>query len=506
MHLPPNEVSPQIQHSSHLVLIVGLGTMILNTRLNMAEPCNILDLPNELLVKIFGLVDGGNNAEHPDPEDFTHDTVRSNPTRGETTDIQHARLVCHRFCNISSQFFDPLFRCVEVTPNPASLARLEGISRHPTISKAVVCVRVVPEHYWYPVDEFKQIAIKKNEGMIHKYNCDSDQGDSRTKAREIEKARRMVKSWKRHKQGVEGLASQQAQSDLALLQQLCEEYEHILTEAQACLDHTFLPTIIKSLAKLPRVLRLKISDKSRRAYRKACELPGELEHLDLETVVNDPALFIRRRFFSPCVMWPQRAQCFVPPPVHLLHQLPLEIQKTVALRHLHINLVGMWDWAEEVVPTLNPHQTTALEDLANDLESFEYSSGCPEHVPRIPGVTQYPRYLKTPVLGKQLQTLKLYLKPSHGKPIDEEYSSGYADLSPVFHSQLSPKLQRLELRGCAFTFDALETILAQYGPKSQHCYFERVRLLSGSWAGMLDLLREKANANICAGLHRQKRM
>ncbi|RYP10690.1 hypothetical protein DL764_000480 [Monosporascus ibericus] len=90
---------------------------------------NILDLPDEILLGIFELA-----------EDFDFDCPFLYYGGAGRKDIQNARLVCRRFCNVSSQL---LVRLVCVNFNEPSLARLEEISRHPTIAKGVRAVRVV---------------------------------------------------------------------------------------------------------------------------------------------------------------------------------------------------------------------------------------------------------------------------------------------------------------------------------------------------------------------------
>ncbi|KAK4103236.1 hypothetical protein N658DRAFT_305749 [Parathielavia hyrcaniae] len=87
---------------------------------------SILDFPDEILLGIFELL------EPP-----------CNPIIGycgNRADIKNTRLVCRRFCDVSSQL---LVRLVHVGVNEPSLARLEEISRHPTIAKGVRTIRLV---------------------------------------------------------------------------------------------------------------------------------------------------------------------------------------------------------------------------------------------------------------------------------------------------------------------------------------------------------------------------
>jgi hypothetical protein len=87
---------------------------------------NILDFPHEMLLSIFEL------AELAGVGVF----CVSNWNRA---DMRNIRLVCRRFCAVSSQL---LVRDVLVNFDEASLAQLEEMSRHPTIAKGVHSIRI----------------------------------------------------------------------------------------------------------------------------------------------------------------------------------------------------------------------------------------------------------------------------------------------------------------------------------------------------------------------------
>lgn len=94
---------------------------------------SIMDLPDEILLGIFRLV-----------EDIDWELHAEICLHVDRKDIKNVRLVCRRFSNLSSEL---LVRRVRISPSEASLARLDAISRHPTISKGVCIVRVVLHLY-----------------------------------------------------------------------------------------------------------------------------------------------------------------------------------------------------------------------------------------------------------------------------------------------------------------------------------------------------------------------
>ncbi|KAK4214112.1 hypothetical protein QBC37DRAFT_482480 [Rhypophila decipiens] len=115
----------------------------------MIKKLGVLDLPNELLLKIFKCL-----------EDFEidwADTLGWNTWPGNRNKeaIKNSRLVCRRFCDLSSQF---LVRLIRVAPNMESVSRLEDISRHPTISKGVAEVWLAPNFHSPSLDDLQRFT------------------------------------------------------------------------------------------------------------------------------------------------------------------------------------------------------------------------------------------------------------------------------------------------------------------------------------------------------------
>ncbi|KAG7286696.1 hypothetical protein NEMBOFW57_009007 [Staphylotrichum longicolle] len=123
---------------------------------------NILDLPDELLLGIFELVEG---------PDFDSPLRRSRCFRTDDAfpiskqDIKNARLVCRRFCDISSQL---LVRFVRVDLNELSLARLDEIARHPIISKGVRLVKIIL-HFYNRQFEHRNAFIAYHADMVEEH-------------------------------------------------------------------------------------------------------------------------------------------------------------------------------------------------------------------------------------------------------------------------------------------------------------------------------------------------
>jgi len=95
----------------------------------------ILDLPDELLMRIFDFTKGG----YGDPTLYFFDW-----NGADVAQVKHLRLTCRRFCDTSSHL---LLRCIKVSMTLTSIAHLEEVSRHPTISKGIRAINVILSYY-----------------------------------------------------------------------------------------------------------------------------------------------------------------------------------------------------------------------------------------------------------------------------------------------------------------------------------------------------------------------
>lgn len=92
------------------------------------RPLRIMDLPDELLMRIFtyARITFYKDEFCSFERHLNFDTV---------ADIKNLGLTCRRFCNASSHLLLQSLR-VDMT-KPSSLERLEEVSRHPTIRKGL---------------------------------------------------------------------------------------------------------------------------------------------------------------------------------------------------------------------------------------------------------------------------------------------------------------------------------------------------------------------------------
>ncbi|KAJ0119234.1 hypothetical protein J7T55_013471 [Diaporthe amygdali] len=103
----------------------------------------MLDLPDELLMSIFG------------------------HTRGHAN-IRNIRLTCRRFCSTSSHF---LLDCLQICATPASIARAQEISSHPAISKGIRAIHICLRSY----DDLDFSAFRNLTVVVFKNNIRAQQ-------------------------------------------------------------------------------------------------------------------------------------------------------------------------------------------------------------------------------------------------------------------------------------------------------------------------------------------
>lgn len=126
---------------------------------------SILSLPDELLIEIFSAVKTHNPANKAHHTSFA----------SSSEDIANVRLVCRRFAACSSHLLVHFIRLDGI--NSESLEKLEAISRHPVIRNGVHIVRLTTQFYtaayandvrrfaWHAVNRVFGLAVRFKEEM-----------------------------------------------------------------------------------------------------------------------------------------------------------------------------------------------------------------------------------------------------------------------------------------------------------------------------------------------------
>lgn len=240
------------------------------------RPLTILDMPDEILVKVCGYLD----------VEGLMDIVRYGATFIRSpSDIKNLRLTCRRFCNTSSHLLLPFVR---VELNQASVEHLNTLSRHPTISKGVRAVRLVLDYYDYELaNDFALFAeyfaakmadhaqflefMDREEFKDHEIFKDRD-GNSK---KIIQKTRQLENFCSSFASGAVDEADYGANpSHRNLLQRAHEAYRSCVTDQkQVCENGAFFRTVAAAINRMPRARRLELREQDGESARRKSWAP-----------------------------------------------------------------------------------------------------------------------------------------------------------------------------------------------------------------------------------------
>ena len=227
------------------------------------RPLNILDLPDEILVLISEYAKDWT----PDPR---FDTSLYRQGVGE---IKNLRLTCWPFCNASSHLLVPL---VKVELNPASVAHLDTISQHPTISKGVRAVRVVLDYYDYELANdlahfahFSAYNLRRHTDLSEYRALDDTNEPAASDLEIIRKARELENVWASFASDTVDEANLNANvSALNLLRRAHEEYRSRTAEqTQVYENGAFVRSVAVAMGRMPLATRLQFREFEFRSSR-----------------------------------------------------------------------------------------------------------------------------------------------------------------------------------------------------------------------------------------------
>lgn len=160
---------------------------------------SILSLPDELLIEIFSAVKTHNPANKAHHTSFA----------SSSEDIANVRLVCRRFAACSSHLLVHFIRLDGI--NSESLEKLEAISRHPVIRNGVHIVRLTTQFYtaayandvrrfaWHAVNRVFGLAARYKEEMEDAEDADVEGFSERRQEAAVVLAnvKALLKTWGR---------------------------------------------------------------------------------------------------------------------------------------------------------------------------------------------------------------------------------------------------------------------------------------------------------------------
>lgn len=459
----------------------------------------ILDLPNEILRNIFD-----NFRENMEETGFWPGF----DYKADTADIQNIRLVCQKFCDVSSHLLIPY---LEVSPSRSSLERLDEIMRHSKISEGARVLSIDMSYYSADMAQDLQLfsmichdklrnKIESLEGILRswqerQYYDRLYLGDTDGTAREddtseyavvgdvLREYRRILSVWEEFSN--DSVDERIHLDEAALsLRRGHERYRALFQEQDQILQGGhFTRAVAAAMARSHSGGRpnlwLYMSDYQVLPwYHNDRSVHRGTTGMDLSA---DPDRLIQSEVIQRSPWWHARETEEEEPPQSLLYELPLALRAegvslagfqarintplTFNFRMSHDQLSGL----REVAETLNVFIFHLRED---DYEGPDYGA----HPDKLVGFYAY----LSAAMGN-VPSLSLSIGPEQS----------FLSIEPLL---TSPSWQRLRCVDLSFMNMDIHGLRRFVGMLEQGVGIElsRIRLTSGTWAEALDILRSKA--------------
>ncbi len=436
---------------------------------------SILDLPDEILLLIFDLVECFDLAwvENQDPQSSSSHYF--GPGR---EDIKAARLVCRRFCAVASKM---LVRLVRVTPsNPDSVERLAAISRHPAISTGVCTVRVVLYmHDPTPADRdvfyrYHAAGLESHLRFVLEASHFLERsGIPQASSPEILAEALEALSPLRYavSQGFDFDDAAGVEADKECWERLDEiyrEYVSVIDTQKSLLNSETFPKLVgDSMSRMPRARRLELHDFDRVTFLESDPALLELGVWDL----------LRHLMLSPFAGHQARMLGFNLPDYQLVPQLMDAVEGAgVLLDAVEVDLstVGL---PGSLVP--------APQQLSSGMPHPRRFSFTCDGKTGVQATADVEQFLSACLDTPSLQKLTLDLK-------DDETSTPRIDLAKAMGSRARPELVSIRMRHVMVDLADLVRLLDVLPEEMVSLEMEDVLLHSGTWKEALDALRRKS--------------
>ncbi|CAI6088672.1 unnamed protein product [Clonostachys chloroleuca] len=423
---------------------------------------NILDMPEEILCRIFEFVEGYR------PEFLELWNISSK-------DIKHCRLTCRKFSRISSCFF---LRSTSVDVTISSLSRFKEISRHPIISKGIRCVRIVLHFY--------SSSLSNNFGEFLGYNLDE--------LNERVEMMKFMEAWKSHRLTEEAgmdiiqtldnastswshiaqsqTLTEQDQTHLEHLRRTHQEYRRLFTDQEGLMESgEFLLAVASGMSRMPCARTLSFIDSNH-------TFSSHISFFDAEDV-NIP---LYRSMLLPLDYYTAGKHDVILMLSELIAKLPVAVHHAGAwLERIHIKLSWL-NSLSDLLPSPELQQQLPLAVHRMRRFSFECRNWVNGDANQDALCDMLAPYLDTP----SLRDISIDMLRDDESDDHLSLRIGRLIASPQWQN-----LSQLFLRDVAFHPSQLHGFMSKLPTSFLSFWMKHIRLLSGTWAEVLDILRGK---------------
>lgn len=441
------------------------------------RPLRILDLPDEILMKI-------SECAHAWP----HRLFMWHKAEGYK-DIQSLRLTCRRFCKASSHL---LLHFLRVDLDSSSLAHFEEISRHPAIRVGMRCAKVVL-HYYNPefadnILDFTDFYLRKLgeriESLEHWLSEDIPDfpTDKEVVKGKLKQAKRMLRVWEREALNIPDNTFNR--KDLRLRQLLREahhEYQRRFTDQERLLqDRAFVHSLATAIARMPNMKRLEIVDWDRFSLFDAPSFFSRGNGWD--ALMNDmvqPFSWEKASLYSSSQ-----------PPMGVLTTLPWAIHEAGGLiTDISIELsprehFGCFGLLEADVQNIRcaAQRLQRFSFYLNHDDSDSWRSR------DFVEIDKFCRFLMAFLDSASVEEITINLRALSSE--QDTASASLLTLGQILTLRSWPSLSYINLGAIPIDFNNLEQFVNQLCSPAVYVSMNYIHLLSGTWGAALDLMRK----------------
>lgn len=438
----------------------------------------IVDLPNELLLKIFDEFKGKN-----DDAGFSE--------WWNIKVVQNVRLTCRPLCDAISHL---LLRRVTISVSTSSLEHLEEVTRHPTISKGIelfkldsahyrAAIAEDPQRYWAMCHDLIQPEAKSYEKAYERE--DDSEGESGTERVEetVMTSRRILSALEALRSGDDpGDGKEPPDAATRALRRACDHYRELFREQREALEGgRFVQAVAAAVARCHPHVTLEVVEHSSR--------PLNNFH-SWEDIAPDEDLLVD--FLSPVQTWARAENGQAGEPQQsILYELPLAMHAAGA------RLVGYE--IQMAAPLrfslgMSEDQLRGLRELARDLAELDFRISQvvgDKRGPRDPDLKRTPDEKEglfaflSALLGPNLRDFCLDFSGA-----DEELSPGRSGVGPLLTSTTWKSLKSMGLSHISIHLHELREFMGMLEVQAG-VHMNYVYLISGTWAEALDCMRER---------------
>lgn len=435
----------------------------------------ILDIPDEILVRIFEYVKGW----HPDPQ--------YSPFMYEhgAAEIKNLRLTCWCFCNASSHLLLPLVR---VELDSASVAHLDTVSQHPTIRKGVRAVRVVLDYYDYELAnnieffaEYSAYNLRErtdmSEWMALNKSADSVESDMEP----IRKAREYENLWMSFAGvAVDDTTQTANQSGLNLLRRAHEEYRSRAADQNEVFENrAFVRSVTTAIGRMPLVTRLEFRELDSESPRWRSPVPllqGDDDHLLWQMLLP--------------MRWDVGRQWALGTPhVEVLVDLPTAVHEAgTVLKGFDFEISSLPECHGILTAEETRRLSMAVQQVKNiRIELRGYRLADSEDALNPADVDYFHLYIDALFNTDSIESISLNLDCFNTG--DTGVTPPLTDLGSLMTFRVWENLLKVTWNCVSLYHTDMERFFQQLQKPLQFLYLSGVHLLSGSWAETLEILR-----------------